>query len=140
MATHSSTLAWEIPRTEGLVGYSQWGHKQLNTTQQLIRQQHYIIYYIIKYVQVHAKSFQSCPTLCDLVDCIPPGSSVHGILQARILEWVAMPSSRGSSQPRGQTCVSCFSCIGRQVLYHQRHLGSPIIKYILYIIYTTYIK
>ena len=46
---------------------------------------------------VHAKSLQSCPTLCDLVDCSPPGSSVHGILQARILEWVAISSSRGSS-------------------------------------------
>ena len=44
----------------------------------------------------------------------PPGSSVHGILQARILEWVAMPSSRGSSWPRDRTCVSC---IGRQILY-----------------------
>ena len=43
---------------------------------------------------------QSCPTLCDPRDCSPPGSSVHGLLQARILEWVAMPSSRGSSQPR----------------------------------------
>ena len=43
---------------------------------------------------------QSCPTLCDPMDCSPPGSSVHGILQARILEWVAFPFSRGSSQPR----------------------------------------
>ena len=42
---------------------------------------------------------QSCPTLCDPMDCSLPGSSVHGILQARILEWVAMPSSRGPSQP-----------------------------------------
>ena len=42
---------------------------------------------------------QSCLTLCDPMDCSPPGSSVHGILQARILEWVAMPSSRGSSSP-----------------------------------------
>ena len=42
---------------------------------------------------------QSCPTLCDLMDCSPPGTSAHGILQARILEWVAMPSSRGFSQP-----------------------------------------
>ena len=39
---------------------------------------------------------QSCPTLCDRMDCSPPGSLVHGILQARIMEWVAMPSSRGS--------------------------------------------
>ena len=45
----------------------------------------------------------------------PPGSSVHGIPQARILEWVAVSSSRGSSQPRGQTCISY---IGRQILYH----------------------
>ena len=46
---------------------------------------------------VHAKLLQSCPTLCDPMDCSPPGSSVHGILQARILEWITMPSSRGSS-------------------------------------------
>ena len=45
-------------------------------------------------VLVCAKSLQSCPTLCDPIDCSPPGSSVHGNLQARILEWVAMPSSR----------------------------------------------
>ena len=49
---------------------------------------------------------QSCLTLCDPMDCSPPGSSVHGILQARILEWFAMPSSRGSSQPRDRTQVS----------------------------------
>ena len=52
---------------------------------------------------------QSCLTLCDPMDCSPPGSSVHGILQARILEWVAIPFSRGSSQPRGQTQVSCIA-------------------------------
>jgi len=48
-------------------------------------------------VCVCAKSLQSCPTLCDTMDCSPPGSSVHGILQARIVEWVAMLSSRVSS-------------------------------------------
>ena len=52
---------------------------------------------------------QSCPTLCDLVDCSPPGSSTHGILQARILEWLAISFSRGSSQPRDQTHVSCLA-------------------------------
>ena len=52
---------------------------------------------------------QSCPTLCDLRDCSPPGSSVHGILQARILERVAMPSSRASSPPRDGTHVSYVS-------------------------------
>ena len=52
------------------------------------------------------KVTQSCPTLCDPVNCSPPGCSVQGILQARILEWVAMPSSRGSSQPRDRSWVS----------------------------------
>ena len=58
-----------------------------------------------------ATSLQSCPTLCGPIDCSPPGSSVLGILQARILEWVAVPSSKGSSQPRDQTHVLCVSCI-----------------------------
>ena len=48
-------------------------------------------------VCVHAKSLQLCPTLCSPMDCSPPGSSIHGVLQAIILEWIAMPSSRGSS-------------------------------------------
>ena len=54
---------------------------------------------------------ESYPTLCDPMDCNLPGSPVHGILQARILEWVAMPSSRGSSWPRDQTQVSCIAII-----------------------------
>ena len=57
---------------------------------------------------VHAKSIQSCPTLCNPMDCSPPGSSVHGILQASILEGIAMPSSRGSSESRDRTWVSCL--------------------------------
>ena len=67
---------------------------------------------------VHAKLLQSCPSLCYSVDCSPPGSSVYGIVQARILKWVALPSSRGSSWPKDWTCVSYVSGIGRQVLYH----------------------
>ena len=51
---------------------------------------------------------QSCLTLCNFVDCSPPSSSAHGILQARILEWVAMPFSRGSSPSRDRTWVSCI--------------------------------
>ena len=50
---------------------------------------------------------QSCPSLCDPMDCSPPGSSVHEIFQARILEWVAISFSRGSSQPRDGTQVTC---------------------------------
>ena len=69
-------------------------------------------------VCMSAKSLQLCLTLCNPMDCSPPGSSVHGILQARIREWVAMPCSRGSSQPRDQTCVSYVSCIGRWSLCH----------------------
>ena len=61
---------------------------------------------------------QSCLTLCDPLDCSPPCSSVHGILQARVLEWVAISSSRGSSQPRDQNSISYVFCICRQVLYH----------------------
>ena len=56
--------------------------------------------------------------LWDPMDCSPPGSSVHGIFQARIQEWVAISSSRGSSQARDQTCISYVSCIGRRALYH----------------------
>ena len=52
---------------------------------------------------------QSCPTLCDPTDCRPPASSVCGILQARIQEWVAMPCSRGSSSPRDQTQLSSIA-------------------------------
>ena len=59
---------------------------------------------------VPAKSHQSYLTLCDPMDCSPPGSSVHGILQAGILEWIALLSSRGSSWPRVWTQVSCGSC------------------------------
>ena len=51
----------------------------------------------------------SCPILCDPKDCSSPGFSVHGILQARILEWIAIPSSRGISQPRDRTLVSCIA-------------------------------
>ena len=51
---------------------------------------------------------QLCPTLCNPMDCSQPGSSDHGIFQARILEWVAMPTSRGSCRPRDQTWASCL--------------------------------
>ena len=60
---------------------------------------------------VCAKSLQSCPTLCDPVDCSLPDSSVHRILQAKILEWVAISFSRGSSKPRDQTHISMFPAL-----------------------------
>ena len=67
-----------------------------------------------------------CPTLCTPMDCSPPGSSVHGDSPARILEWVAMPSSGGYSQPRGQTHCAW-------ILDHLSHQGSPrILEWIAY--------
>ena len=82
MATHSSILAWKIPWKRSLVGYSPWG----------LRVRHN---WCGPFMCVH-----SCLTLCNPVDYNLPGSSVHGISQARILEWVAISSSRGSSPPR----------------------------------------
>ena len=65
---------------------------------------------------------QSCLTLCHPMDCSLPGSSVHGILQAWILEWVAISFSRVSSWHRDQTHISYVFCVGRWVLYYQHHL------------------
>ena len=70
---------------------------------------------------VHAKSLQSCLTLRNPMDCSLPGSSVYGILQARILEWVAISFSRGSSRPRNWTQV----LHSRQILYQLSYEGSP---------------
>ena len=71
----------------------------------------------LQYIQTrqYRMHAQSCLTLCNPMDCSPPSSSVYGILQARILERVAMDSSRGSSPPRDWTCISC---IGKLVIYH----------------------
>ena len=71
---------------------------------------------------LHAALLQLCPTLFNSMDYSLPGSSVHGILQARILEWVATSSSRGSSQPRDRTCICYISFICRLILYHQHQL------------------
>ena len=60
-----------------------------------------------------------------LLDCSPPVSSVHGISQAGILEWVAIASSRGSSWPRDRSRTSCISCIGRQILYRWATREAP---------------
>ena len=93
-----------------LVGYSPWGHKESDVTEWL----HFISLHVYIFQEnLCAKLLQLCPAFCDPIDCSPLGSSVHGILQARILEWAAMPSSGGPSWCRGWTCVSCVSCIGR---------------------------
>ena len=70
------------------------------------------------YLSVRAKSLQSCLTLCDPMDCSPPASSVQGILQARTLEWVAMPPPGDLPDPAIEPAsLPSLSCIGRQVLY-----------------------
>ena len=110
MATHSNNLAWEIPWTEE-PGYCPWG---LRVRCNLVNAAYCTV--------LCAKSLsrvQLFVTPWTVARQAP--SSVPGTLQARILEWVAIPYSRGSSQSRDQTCVFC---IDRQVLYQQHHLGS----------------
>ena len=130
MAIHSSILAWRIPWTEEpgeqSMGSQSWTRLSnlhtmlfdiilsyifLDMSPQVRKtkanEQDYIklkTFCTVKETKVKVKVSQSCPTLCDPVDCI-----VHGILQARILEWVAIPFSRGSSQPRDWTQVSCIA-------------------------------
>ena len=79
----------------------------------------------VRRLEVRAKLLQLYLTLCNPMDCTPPDSSIYGILQAGILQGVAIPFSMGSSPPRDQTQVSHVSFIGRHVLYYYRHLGSP---------------
>ena len=81
-------------------------------------------------VHGEAKATRSCPTLCSLMDCSLPGSSVHSVFQARILEWVTIPFSRGSSQPRDQTCFSCTSCIAGRFFTNEPPGKSPGVKVI----------
>ena len=74
-------------------------------------------------MSTYARLLQSSPPLCDPMDCSPPGSCVHGILQARILEWVAIPFSKESSWPRDRTWVSC---IGDGFFTNLSHQGHPL--------------
>ena len=78
---------------------------------------------------------QSCLTLCDPMDCSPPGSSDHGILQVRTLEWIVIPFSRGSFQPRDQTLVSCISGRFFTILQGTYHTYIYIYIYIYMYIY-----
>ena len=75
---------------------------------------------------------QSCLILCDLMGCSLSGSSVHGIFQTRILEWVAISSSRGSFPPRDGTRISCFSCIAGKFFTTEPHQGSPAMYIYIY--------
>ena len=96
MATHSSILAWRITMD------SPWGCKETDTTEQ------FTSLHFTSCIYIWSEVAQSCPTLCDPMDCNLLGFSIHGILQARILEWIAISFSKGSSQPRDRTRVSCI--------------------------------
>ena len=148
MAPHSSTLAWKIPWTEGLEGCSPWSRKESDTTERL--HFHCSLSCIgegngnplqcsrlenprvghdwsdLAALNSLCLVAQSCPALCHPMDCSPLGSSVRGILQARILEWAAISSSRGSSWPRNRTCVSC---IVRRILYHWATSETPQLRF-----------
>ena len=100
MAAHSSILAWKIPRTEEPGGLQTWLSKWLHKQQSCKSSG--------KPVCMCAKTLQSCLALCDPMDWSPRGSSVHGILQARILEWIATSSSGGSSPPRIKPVSPCL--------------------------------
>ena len=78
----------------------------------------HILHMISLFCACKLSHFSHVFTLCDPIDYSLPGSSVHGILQARVPEWVGIPFSWGSYPPRDQTCISYVSCIGRWVLYH----------------------
>ena len=105
MATHSSVLAWRIPGMGHPGGLPSMGsHRVGRDWSDLAAMDSYK-----QCVCVCVLVTQLCPTLWDPMDCSLPGSFVFGILQARILEWVAISFSRGSSWPRDQTRVSCIA-------------------------------
>ena len=119
--TYSSILAWRIPWTEKPDRLQSMGSQRVRhdwATSLSLKSIHTQKYTDDIPCMLCAKLLQSCPTLCHPMDCIPLGSLVHRILQPRILEWVVMSSSRGSSRPRDWTQVSSIFCIGRLVLYH----------------------
>ena len=120
IATHSSILAWRISWTEEpgelqSMGFQGVGHDWATNT---------FTFNIHTYI--HTYLIHICTYMCVLSPSAvfdsmqphgPPGSSVHGISQARILEWVAISFSRGSFWPRDPTCISCISCAGRRIFF-----------------------
>ena len=83
-----------------------------------------LFFCFLNFIIAESEVTQSCPTFCDPMDRNLPGSSVHGIFQAKVLEWVAISFSRGSFQPSNRTRVSC---IAGRMLYHLSHQGSLLI-------------
>ena len=115
----SSTMCWWV-----FLAIKQSSLKKTLKTKHLVLSMHT---YIVGRMCVRL-SFQLCPALYDPMDCSPPDSSVHGILQARILEWAASSFSRGFSWVSDCIRISCVFCISRQILYHGTTWGVPVGK------------
>ena len=115
----STRVLWDLPLGMPLDSPGENQRKISSWLQQ--RERAIIIITILRYTQRKKESevAQLWPTLCDPMDCSLSGSSVHGILQARILEWVVISSSRGSSEPRDRTQVSCIAG-GRFIVWATR--------------------
>ena len=113
IVSHHSTITYTFLKYQSREGCGQWWSRKNLSGLPPRSNQNYSCF-----TEKLSKLLQSCPALCDLMDCSLPDSSVHGILQARILEWVAMPSSRRSSQLQGSN--------PRLFLYHQCHRGTPL--------------
>ena len=113
MATHSSVLASRIPGTghpgglPSMDGVAQSRTRLKWLSSKTVKADLQMV--TASRVKNWSEVAQSCLTLCDPMDSSPPGSTIHGIFQARILEWAAISFSRGSSQPRDGTCVSCIT-------------------------------
>ena len=117
-----STFAWiiqmearqalilKLKMTWYSINWNNWWRSKKKTKMKTNHDQETVKFWLLLFsFKKWIESAQLCPTLCDPMDCSPPGSSVHGILQARILEWVAVPFSRGSFQPRNRTQAFCIA-------------------------------
>ena len=120
------TAAFQAPPSMGFSRQEYWSGLPLPSPTSSIRD--LILFHEFTSLLKNDKLLQLCPTVCHSIGCSPPGSSVHGISQARILEWVTISCSRGSSQSSDWIWVSYISCIGRQILYHYHHLGLPLVE------------
>ena len=98
--------------------------RRQNSNPSLYNFKSYAFFSLVLIWYMSAQSLPSYPTLYNPMDCSLQSSSVHGILQARTLEWVALPSPKGSSQPRGWTHISCISCIASRFFTHWATWGA----------------
>ena len=118
--THMRIIFKHCPKDnfEILNSMKKWYSKLLYTSVSLISSSTISLCIQMTCAQSSCSVIRSCPTFCNPMDCSPPGSSVHGISQARVLEWVALSFFRGSSLLKDQTHISCITFTGKQIVYH----------------------